>query len=125
MPRTRSKTIRVIPFPPLSKTRWHVCRVNSIDVLPRDRGVRVTLEHTEAAQAGRTHTNQLPQLRPAGLTHDLLMAVGIEVAPDRDIDLAEAEGSPVWVRFRPAGDDSYEPVEFRAVEKGKLNGLPT
>ena len=117
MPPRRSKTLRVIPFPPLSETRWHLCRVNSLDVVARARGLRLVLQHVEDAQAGRTHTNQLPQLRPAGLTHDLLTAVGVEVVPDKDIDLAQAEGVLVKVRFRPVDEDSYEPVAFRAAEK--------
>ena len=124
MPRKR-KTLRVIPFAPLSGDKWHVCRINGIGVLPRARGLRVILEHVDEAQACRTHTVKLPQLRPAGLTHDLLTAAGIEVVPDKDIDLAQAEGVLVKVRFRPVEDDSYEPVAFRLVEKGKLNGLPT
>ena len=121
MPRKRSKTIQVIPFDPLTKAQWHLCRVSNLDVLPRARGLRLTLEHAEEAHAGRTHTVQLPQLRPAGLTHELLTAAGIDVVPDKDIDLAEAEGVLVRVRFRSIDDGSYEPVAFRAIDKDRTH----
>ena len=122
MPPRKRNTIRVILFPRLSGDKWHLCRVNSLDPMPRARGLRVILEHVDEAQACRTHTVKLPQLRPAGLTYDLLTAAGIEVAPDKDIDLAEAEGALVKVRFRPVDEDSYEPVAFRAAEKENSRG---
>ena len=119
MPRRR--TIRVVPFDPLSETQWYVCRITSTDAMPRGRGVRVILEHVDEAQTGRTHTVQLPQLRPAGPTHDLLTAAGIEVLPDKDIDLAEAEGAFIQVRFRPTSGNSSQPVAFQSTDKEKTH----
>ena len=117
MPRKTQKMMRVKQFEELDEKSWQTCRIVKIDCLPRDRGIKFTLEHTDPTQEGRSHVGQLPVPRPAGRTHDLLTAAGLKVIADTEIDLADAEGAIIDVRLRRLANGSYEPIAFRPVHQ--------
>jgi len=106
------------PWKQLSLSTLYVCLVLEVVQSTKPRGIRVTIQHLDEPQAGRTHTFVIAlPLRPEGLGVDFFRACGLDIAVGGHVTPRDANGATIRVRFAPSGDGSYDPVTFEPNEE--------
>jgi hypothetical protein len=117
MPRRKTNTVTVEPWPDLKPGRLYKGRVRAIAIDKAGNQLDLTVENLDPLQQGRLHEIDLPlPVRPGNPTAAFLTACGIDAnETGTTIDLDQIVGCVVGLRSRPPAAGQVEAFEFEKV----------
>lgn len=122
MPHKWQETIQL--WKQLSVSRDYRCLVLEIVRSTKPRGIRVTLQHLDEPQCGRTHTFDIAlPLRPEGIGAEFFRACGLDIAVRGQVAPRDAIGAMIRVGFA-SGDGNLRPVRFKPKEESNHGRKP-
>ena len=107
----KNNTITMKAWPEWRVGRLYTGKVKSVHHEKASDGLRVTIEHLDPCQLGRTSEMELPPARPGNKTSSFLTACGIDAStPGTTICLDQVKATIVGMRFRGAvsGSDDFD-----------------
>lgn len=112
--RKRNRKIIVEADLPIDEVTWYVVAVLDVTVERRLKLLDLLLRHTNGDHEGRVHqvSIRLP-IRPGGLAVELCRACALEPRANEELDLGDAIGKTIAVRFRDCKAGRPEAISFR------------